>query len=186
MLSQAQIEELTATVRRAVFSVCHRWDEDLAQDVWVTILPLVDRYDMARGVPLAGWLYPRARGAVIDALRMDTGFRRLHRPQMLSLSTPRSRAIAGHRREPGRTRQWEIDEATSIEAGTEVEDRDELARAMRRMSPRGRAVLVARVGGEKAVSIAARLGVSPARVSQIVNEAKRAGMAGGRQAWPTS
>lgn len=177
MLSQAQIEELTATVRRAVFSVCRRWDEDLAQDVWLMILPLVDKYDPQLGASLGEFVRPRCRGAAIDSLRVRTGFRNRHQVERVSLSVRRpvdNHDPVGRRREAGRTWQWEIDRAVAVEIGTEVEDRDELVRAMRRMPERGRAALVAQFSGEEHKTIAARLGVSESRVSQIISEACRA------------
>ena len=152
-LSATDTPDLQALVRAVVWQVCGRDDDDLAQDAWVAILPLVGRYDPGLGVPLRGFVHRRCRGAVLDALRLRTGSRNRHRRVQVPL----------------------FDNIVGVWDATPIDDRDELERALARMTQRERSVLVAFHGGVPQEQIAARLGVTQSRVSQIIGEACKAG-----------
>lgn len=152
MLSQAQIEELTATVRRCVFRACGHWDEDLAQEAWVGILPMVASYDPDRNDSIGGFVTKRCFGAIVDRQRLQSGSRNKCQMRMVPLFDT-------------------CDTATCD--GDEIDDRDELVRIMSALPQRQREALwAAFVHEEEQAAIAQRWGVTQSAVSLQLTEAK--------------
>lgn len=183
--SSPEMLRLAAMIRNTVVRVTGAIDEDLVQDVWVALLPLIPTWDSTRNDSLAGFLSSRCRGAVIGALRKRNAIEALctwHRDTGRAACRPVVHVQVGmfgrnHLRDDGRRRgitwQWEIDRALTVADGTEVDDRDELVRAMRSLTPRQKAALWAEfVAEEDQQTQADRFGCTASRISQIVAEAR--------------
>lgn len=67
--SSPEMLRLAAMIRNTVVRVTGAIDEDLVQDVWVALLPLIPTWDSTRNDSLAGFLVVALSRAVIDALR---------------------------------------------------------------------------------------------------------------------
>lgn len=144
--SSPEMLRLAAMIRNTVVRVTGAIDEDLVQDVWVALLPLIPTWDSTRNDSLAGFLSSRCRGAVIGALRKRNAIEALctwHRDTGRAARRPVVHVQVGmfgrnHLRDDGRRRgitwQWEIDRALTVADGTEVDDRDELVRAARSLT----------------------------------------------------
>lgn len=183
--SSPEMLRLAAMIRNTVVRVTGAIDEDLVQDVWVALLPLIPTWDSTRNDSLAGFLSSRCRGAVIGALRKRNAIEALctwHRDTGRAARRPVVHVQVGmfgrnHLRDDGRRRgitwQWEIDRALTVADGTEVDDRDELVRAARSLTPRQKAALWAEfVAEEDQQTQADRFGCTASRISQIVAEAR--------------
>lgn len=180
--SSPEMLRLAAMIRNTVVRVTGAIDEDLVQDVWVALLPLIPTWDSTRNDSLAGFLSSRCRGAVIDALRKRNAIEALCTWRRVATRRPAVHVQVGmlgrnHLRDDGRRRgitwQWEIDKALTVADGTEVDDRDELVRATRSLTPRQKAALWAEfVAEEDQQTQADRFGCTASRISQIVAEAR--------------
>lgn len=86
-LSSDQIETMSVCARRSVVEVCGYFDEDLYQEVWIAMMKWAPKYDPSTGWKFSTFMRKRARGAVIDAIRIRDGRADLGRvrPKMESL-----------------------------------------------------------------------------------------------------
>lgn len=164
----AAVLSLETTVRRVARANAHRrpreWEvADLEALGWVGAIQAVLRFDPANGAELGAFAEPRIGGAMIDGIRDYSPLTRRHYEELGAegaaelLATAGTDALEAH--EPGTTDRhpWE--------------DADELAAALRGLTPAERAVLLSRLRGDNLREAGALIGMSESRASQLQSTA---------------
>jgi RNA polymerase sigma factor FliA len=131
----------------------------------IGLIEAVDRYDPARGVPLASFAYPRIKGAIIDEGRRQAVAR------LGSNVVSLDQAPLG---DAGMEANLELVDASTdptSPAPLVHMELSELLSAVGRLPPRERNIVALHVKGLTVVEIAGLEGCSPSRASQLLAQA---------------
>jgi len=138
--------------------------DDLAQIGYMALMETFVRFQPERGVPFAGYAHRRLRGAIMDAVRVES--RQSHGDMAASIPAERSaeemmdlRRLEAQDREPPERQHYR------------AELRERLRRAIGFLEPRERLLVGLLYFGQMTMKEAgAKLGISEGRVSQLHKE----------------
>ena len=148
---------------------------EMAADAAIGLMQAIDRWDPAKGA-FGPYAYVRCRGAILDAMRVGDHLSRAHRAKLKAADAvaPEKALSLEYLADDDEGRplietlgcDGDIAERTAV--------RCDLGAAIASLPDRHRDALTSWMGGERMASIAVRLGVTEARVSQLCTEARRA------------
>lgn len=144
----------------------HAHSDDVAQEGFAALVVAAGRFDPDRGVPFYAYGMMRAVGAMKDYIRVQTGIRRKHRFQIVSLEGVNTFRLA----EGMADDSWAVDPEARAMMKAEAE---QIEKAILGLEPRRRAVVQARCTGKTLRQIAAEHGISVTRTAELFWDAGR-------------
>lgn len=145
--------------------------EDIISAAWLGAISAVDRFDPARGVPLAAFAKWRISGCIGDYLRSLDPVSRDERIRLnANPDEPRPYTFSISRMRDDSDREFDIGDKRSHEAVRRIDARLDLAKIRKAsggVNPRSLRIVMSHAQGETMKDIASREGINESRVSQI-------------------
>lgn len=140
--------------------------DDVAQVGFEALVRVAARFDAGRGVPFGVYAMIRARGAMADYIRLQGGYRRKVRPQVVSLDDETGRHYVETLADDG----WASDPEASAMMKAEAEAVEE---AILGLEPRRREIIQQRRSGMKLRQIAQAHTISVTRAAELIWDSGR-------------